>query len=260
VKSANQSAQTTPLRGMSGLRRYADGYRRRSEEGMIIPDDIFKNKSLCIDQLIRYGFIQEQNMYRYSTKIADNQFAMFVEVFAEGEISTKVIDDSTKEEYVLHNISSATGVFVGKIRDDYEKVLKNISEQCYKREVFKTTDAKEIMKYVKEKYNDDLEFLWVKLPDCAIVRRKDNNKWYGLIMAIQKNKIGLEGNEKIEIFDMRMEPAELENIVDNKRYFHGYHMNKKNWFTICLDGSIPMKEIESYIDKSYELAAKKQNN
>jgi predicted DNA-binding protein (MmcQ/YjbR family) len=225
---------------------------------MITIDEIFKNKRLCAEQLVPYGFIKDRNIYKYSAKIVDNQFTMLVEVSASGEISAKVIDDSTKEEYVLHNISSAAGAFIGKVREDYEKVLKDISEQCYKKEIFKSADAKEIIKYVKDKYNDELEFLWIKLPDCAILRRKDNNKWYGLMLTVQKNKIGLEGDEKIEIFDMRMEPEDLENKVDNKKYFHGYHMNKKNWFTICLDGSIPMKEIENYVDESYELAAKKQ--
>jgi len=33
----------------------------------------------------------------------------------------------------------------------------------------------------------------------------------------------------------------------------GYHMNKKHWNTINLDGSVPDKEILSWIDHSYEL-------
>jgi predicted DNA-binding protein (MmcQ/YjbR family) len=33
----------------------------------------------------------------------------------------------------------------------------------------------------------------------------------------------------------------------------GYHMNKKHWNTINLDGAVPDKEILSWIDHSYEL-------
>jgi len=33
----------------------------------------------------------------------------------------------------------------------------------------------------------------------------------------------------------------------------GYHMNKKHWNTILADGSIPDKEIFSWIDHSYNL-------
>jgi predicted DNA-binding protein (MmcQ/YjbR family) len=33
----------------------------------------------------------------------------------------------------------------------------------------------------------------------------------------------------------------------------GYHMNKKHWNTIILDGSVPDKEILAWIDHSYDL-------
>lgn len=33
----------------------------------------------------------------------------------------------------------------------------------------------------------------------------------------------------------------------------GYHMNKKHWNTINIDGSVPDKEIFSWIDHSYNL-------
>ena len=36
----------------------------------------------------------------------------------------------------------------------------------------------------------------------------------------------------------------------------GYHMNKKHWNTIVLDGSIPVPEIERMIDRSYGLVVK----
>ena len=37
----------------------------------------------------------------------------------------------------------------------------------------------------------------------------------------------------------------------------GYHMNKKHWNTILLDGSVPDKEVFSWIDHSYTLIAGK---
>jgi predicted DNA-binding protein (MmcQ/YjbR family) len=37
----------------------------------------------------------------------------------------------------------------------------------------------------------------------------------------------------------------------------GYHMNKKHWNTVLLDGSVPDKEVFSWIDHSYSLIAGK---
>ena len=41
----------------------------------------------------------------------------------------------------------------------------------------------------------------------------------------------------------------------------GYHMNKKHWNTIMVDGSVPSKLLKEWIDHSYELvaAAKKKS-
>ncbi len=36
----------------------------------------------------------------------------------------------------------------------------------------------------------------------------------------------------------------------------GYHMNKRHWNTVILDGSIPHGEIERMIDRSYGLVVK----
>ncbi len=33
----------------------------------------------------------------------------------------------------------------------------------------------------------------------------------------------------------------------------GYHMNKKHWNTIIVDGSVPVKKLKEWIDHSYEL-------
>ena len=37
----------------------------------------------------------------------------------------------------------------------------------------------------------------------------------------------------------------------------GYHMNKKHWNTVMINGSVPDKEIFSWIDHSYNLIAGK---
>lgn len=38
----------------------------------------------------------------------------------------------------------------------------------------------------------------------------------------------------------------------------GYHMNKKHWNTVMLNGSVPDKEVFSWIDHSYDLIVGKR--
>jgi predicted DNA-binding protein (MmcQ/YjbR family) len=48
---------------------------------------------------------------------------------------------------------------------------------------------------------------------------------------------------------------ELRDLFESVK--PGYHMNKRHWNTIILDGSIPQGEIERMIDHSYGLVVKK---
>ena len=61
-------------------------------------------------------------------------------------------------------------------------------------------------------------------------------------------------NKEIEILDLRYQKEEIEKIIDNKKIFPGYHMNKSSWITIKLDETIPTKEIQKLIDNSYALS------
>ena len=114
-----------------------------------------------------------------------------------------------------------------------------------------------LIKYVRNKYGDELEFLWEKFDDNAIWRRCDNKKWYGALLTVNKRKLGLDVDEKVEILDVRANTDEIDNLVDNVKIFNGYHMNKKHWITVCLDGSVPLDEIKRLLDDSYVLAKKK---
>lgn len=217
---------------------------------------IFDRKVPDLDKLLAFGFVLRSNKYVYSCKIVDGQFELQVEVLADGTVITKVIDVDMAEEYVLHKTLGAEGGFIGKVRTECNQILQQIAENCFYPKVFKSVYAEQIIQYVKQKYHDEFEFLWNKFPDNAIVRRQDNKKWYAAILTVAKNKLGLVGDEKIEVIDLRYSSAEIDKLVDGEKYFYGYHMNKKHWITICLDGRVSLDEILRRVDDSYVLAKK----
>jgi predicted DNA-binding protein (MmcQ/YjbR family) len=76
-------------------------------------------------------------------------------------------------------------------------------------------------------------------------------KFNGKIFAL----INLDGDLSI---NLKCEPSfALELRERYPAVMPGYHMNKKHWNTINLDGSIPDKEVFSWIDHSYELVSRK---
>lgn len=67
--------------------------------------------------------------------------------------------------------------------------------------------------------------------------------------------VNLEGDLTI---NLKCDPS--KSIEIRERYSSvvpGYHMNKKHWNTVLVDGTVPDKEIFAWIDHSYSLVARK---
>ena len=219
-------------------------------------EELFLRKKVNFDKLDGYGFDRVSDEYKYTADIMDGSFVLNVIIDKGGAVDTVLTEKESGEEYVLYK-TEACGSFVGEVRAAVESVLSDIAEKCYEASVFKAPQTNRLIEHVRGKYGDELQYLWKKFPDNAVYRRKDNQKWYAAILTVAKSKIGLKGTGNIEILDLRIEPAQMEQTIDNKKFFPGYHMNKKSWYTICLDGSVEDEEIFKRIDDSYELAKKK---
>lgn len=217
----------------------------------------FDFKSPNYKKLLYYGFKCDGQCYGYITNILNGQFEMRVNIDGKsGEVKTELIDAGSGEPYTLHLVEDAGGAFVGEVREAFESVLSEIAEKCFESDVFKGEVAHFVIEYVREKYGDELEFLWSGFPSNAVWRRKDNKKWYAAMLTVSKAKLGLNSDEVVSVIDLRIDPEVLPDLVDGIKYFRGYHMNKKHWFTMCLDGSVSAEEICGWIDKSYVLAKK----
>ena len=216
--------------------------------------DFIKDKKIDLKRLEKFGFKLKENSYYYNISLLKNQFKMCVKINLDNSIFTELIDTETNETYVLHLLEERRNGYIEKVYKAYSEVLEKIKKECFEDEIFKTDYTKEVVDYVKNKYGDELEFLWEKSPKNAVVRRKYSKKWYAVILTLSKRKLNLDSDKLVEVINLHNSPEEIEKLIDNKRYFPAYHMNKKHWCTICLDGTVELKEIYKLIDISYELA------
>ena len=112
----------------------------------------------------------------------------------------------------------------------------------------------DILTYVNKKYKTISEKPWAISPKNEVLRHKKSRKWYGIIMEISADKIGIKSKEKIDILNVKAEPQFIDFLLSyGEKIYPAYHMNKKHWITIALDGSIEDKKIYDLIDKSYDM-------
>ena len=212
-----------------------------------------RNKSISYLKLSEYGFKQEEDRYVYKEKISNGEFEANI-VFSKEKQYSELIDIENNTEFPLVDIEATVGEFIGNLRQEYEDVINKTIAKCTYKEIFKCSQTKQVINYIKEKYNDELEFLWDKLDDCAIWRNKQNNKWYGILMKISERKIRLDSDKITEVIDLRYQKEEIEDILKKENIYPGYHMNKKSWITIKLHNSVDSDVVFDLIDNSYNLS------
>lgn len=118
-------------------------------------------------------------------------------------------------------------------------------------------DREEIFEYVKKQYGTIPEYLWSSSPDSAVLRHH-NGKWYAVIMNVERSKLGLDGDDTVEIIDVKCDPEMTGMIIQTYGFLQGYHMNKQHWITILLDGIVGESKILDFLDMSYDLIDRMQ--
>ncbi len=216
--------------------------------------NIFQHRTANFEKLTAYGFSKKADTYSYSAAMPGSGFKMTVHVTKQGQVTAAVIDPDFNEPYTLHLVDAAEGSFVGSVKAEYEQLLTEIAGKCFDPDVFQSRQAKAVIDYIRDRYCGELEYLWKKFSDNAVVRRSDNKKWYAVFLTVSRRKIGFDSDETVEILDLRMTPEDIEKLADGRKLLPGYHMNKKHWITICLDGTVSLEEICLLIDDSYKLA------
>ena len=214
---------------------------------------IYSDRRADPEKLRAYGFRETDGAYLYEQPLLSGAFTLRVRVRADGADAC-LIDAATDEPYTLFLVEDAQGSFIGEVRAAYCDALSAVAEACFAKTVFQSGYSESVIEYARNTYGDELEFLWEKSPKNAILRRKDNRKWYAALLTISKSKLGAFPDEEIEVLDLRAAPEAIPDMVDGKRVFAGYHMNKKHWITLPLDGTLPAEEICAMLGTSYALA------
>ena len=110
-----------------------------------------------------------------------------------------------------------------------------------------------IFQYAAERFGTEPEYPWAKFPRGAVLRRSDNRKWYGLVIDVRRDRLGLTGEELVDVLDFKCDPRMLGSVRAQAGFLPAYHMNKDNWVTVLLCGPTPKETVFRLIDLSYGL-------
>ena len=114
--------------------------------------------------------------------------------------------------------------------------------------------AQQLFNYAASQYATQLEYLWAKHPEYAVLRHGNaKRKWYALIGKISKTKLGLKEEGEADFINLKCPPDMVSILQQSPNFLPAYHMNKTHWLTIVLEHGVETEEIFKLLDWSYDL-------
>ncbi len=216
-------------------------------------DEVFLHKKISPEKLIAFGFESAGQVYHRTFPIMGGDFLLTVTFDRHGNPDTSLCECDTGEEYVLYK-TEAQGSFVGEVREAIEEVLETVAAACFESSIFRQAQTLDLLAHAAETYRNEPEFLWKRTPENGILRRRDSGKWYAAILTIPRSKLGFDSDRLVEIVDLHATCERIQELLMRPEIHPGWHMNKKSWFTVVLDGSVENAELFEMLAESYRLA------
>ena len=89
---------------------------------------------------------------------------------------------------------------------------------------------------------------------------EDKGKWYGLMMEVPLQKLGVASQANALILNVKIHPEDKERLLSTDGVYEAYHMNKKHWISIALNVCTDDALIKECIYTSYKCVAKEDNS
>ena len=216
--------------------------------------EIFKSYQFNQEKARAYGFVKNGEVWTYSCQILQGDFVMIVSITVDN-VSFQVFDQETGDLYPQVHMESMRGTFVGTVREACLEVLYDIRKACFEVQEFLCPQTKRIMTLVQEKYGNQLEYLWEKSPDTAVLRHEDNQKWYAILMRIPWDRLDKGREGLVEAVNLKHD--QVADLLSKNGIYPAFHMNKRYWISLPLYDTLTDEKVLELFERSWFLTSKK---
>ena len=93
--------------------------------------------------------------------------------------------------------------------------------------------------------------------DSTVLRHGAGGKWFGLMMKVPREKVGLDGPGTAEVLNLKCDPLVSFGMRQGcPDILPAWHMNKQHWISVRLEGDVPEDTLKTLIEMSYDLTKK----
>ena len=92
----------------------------------------------------------------------------------------------------------------------------------------------------------------------TVLRHSGTGKWFGLLMRVPREKVGLPGEGNTDILNLKCDPMLSYSLRQAfPDVLPAWHMNKHHWITVRLEGDLPQDQLRGLVELSYQLTRNK---
>ena len=218
---------------------------------------IFTRKKWIESKMTAYGFHKIEDIYTLEKTFLDGNFTAVLSVNTKGEVTGKVIDQMTQDDYYQLRQDEADGAYVHTVRTAYASLLKDIAVSCCRDVLFSSPQANRLTQNILDRFQAKPDFPWghsTPYQSYGVFRHTSNRKWFALIMNVKRTVLDKNGTpDQADIINVKIRPEQAEQLHHIPGIYPAYHMNHKLWISVVLDDSLPDETIMSLINASYNL-------
>lgn len=116
---------------------------------------------------------------------------------------------------------------------------------------------RELFDIAREQWGVEADCPFAGYPEVAVLRHADSRKWFAIVMPVRPDRLGLrDARAEVDVLNLKCQPPLVTMLLEREGVFPAYHMDRRHWVSIVLDGPFPDGEIVELLALSRRLTAK----
>lgn len=76
----------------------------------------------------------------------------------------------------------------------------------------------ELKNFILETYPASADHPWLQYPNYEVFRHNSNQKWFAVVMELPKSKLGLQGEERMDVVNLKCDPILTGSLLTEKGF------------------------------------------
>ena len=186
----------------------------------------------------------------------DGDFTAEIRVYENSSVQGRVMDNMMNEEYIPLRMPNYAGAFVGSVRAAYEELLLDIADKCCTEVSFVSDQSNRIAAMILDRYSVKPDFPWDEGEGdpSGVFRHGSNNKWFGLIMNIDRRYLDKDSPEEmVDVINLKADETRTHILHKIKGIYPAFHMNHRKWISVVLDDTLDDRDVMDLVAESFRL-------